>query len=331
MFAVSFIRHSISKASLSQQARIKSKIRHPIQLNCNWLSSSTPPLKPIGSSSSKDNQTNHNTTNNTNPNRNAPKHVTFEMAKSVLHMSQMYVDHGLSGQRLTQLCENQEEDLVLKWQSMMEAFLAAQVHTLAGFGYGANEAGLQLYNVQVAQMLQQQQQSSSSSTSGVDLGITAEQAEELRIAGRNLWRSTLSKAFDVSLEEIERQTNDMEIPRARDLMHQVSSRMQNPKILEMIAQETSTAAVNAAPGMELNAKHTMVQRILVNEVYLGGNPCLVEQCGFEPNAKGYVLLQCIMAEYQQDPLIAQYIGGAMMRVLQSAGLDPASMQKPKNE
>ena len=265
----------------------------------------TPPLTPIGG-------------NTTDPNANAPKSLTLEMAQSVILMSQMYVNHGLSGLRLMELYnhtnEKEDADLVLTWQSMMEAFLAAQVHTLAGFGYAANEAGLQLYNVQVAQLLQ----------SG---NIDAAHTEELRIAGRDLWRSTLSKAFGVSVEEIEGKAGAMDVPKARDLMHMVSSRMQEPSILEMIAQRTNEAAASAPSGMELNAKHTVVQRVLVNEVYLGGNPCLVEQCGFERNAKGYVLLQCIMAEHQHDPLIAQYIGGAMMRVLQSAGLDPVSLQK----
>ena len=252
--------------------------------------------------------------NNIANNEYAPQFVTFEMAKSVVNMSHLYVDHGLSAKQLENIAKKEDMDTVGKWQSMMEAFLAAQVHTLAGFGYSPNEAGLQLYNSQVAQLMQ----------SGT---VDGSQQEEIRVSGRDLWRSALSKAFDVSLEDINSKAATLDVPKARDMMHMVSSRMQDPKILEMIAQQTSSAAADATAGTELNAKHTAVQRILVNEVYLGGDPSVVEQCGFEAGEKGYVLMQCVMAEHQTDPLIAQYIGGAMMRILQSAGLDPASLQK----
>jgi predicted Fe-Mo cluster-binding NifX family protein len=57
----------------------------------------------------------------------------------------------------------------------------------------------------------------------------------------------------------------------------------------------------------------------------------VEECGFESGEKGYVFMQCVMAEHQTDPLIGKYIGSAMMKVLQSAGVDlSAAMQQAKD-
>ena len=74
--------------------------------------------------------------------------------------------------------------------------------------------------------------------------------------------------------------------------------------------------------MNLVQKHQIIQEVMVSEVYLGGSPkSLVEECGFEAGEEGYVKLQYAMAEYQTDPLVAQYIGAGMMKLLQAAGVE----------
>lgn len=82
--------------------------------------------------------------------------------------------------------------------------------------------------------------------------------------------------------------------------------------------------------MELAQKHQVLQQIIVNDVYMGGNPNLVQESGFGEGEKGYAHLQCVMAEYEGDPLIAQYAGAAMMRIWDAAGLDVSSIQKAGN-
>jgi len=79
--------------------------------------------------------------------------------------------------------------------------------------------------------------------------------------------------------------------------------------------------------VEMASKHNVVQEVLVNDVYMSGNPSLVEECGFGEGDAGYVRMQCIMSEHQGDPLIAQYISTGMMKVLTSAGLDMGAIQK----
>jgi len=78
--------------------------------------------------------------------------------------------------------------------------------------------------------------------------------------------------------------------------------------------------------MEMAQKHQVLQNIIVNDVYMGGNPSLVEECGFGSGEKGYAHLQCVMGEYESDPLIAQYAGAAMSRIWEAAGLDLSSIQ-----
>jgi hypothetical protein len=77
-------------------------------------------------------------------------------------------------------------------------------------------------------------------------------------------------------------------------------------------------------------KHHVVQEALVHKVYLGGadgEKSLVEECGFGAGAEGYVRMQMTMTEHQNDPLVAQYIGTAMMGILKVAGLDAAVQQQ----
>jgi hypothetical protein len=105
-------------------------------------------------------------------------------------------------------------------------------------------------------------------------------------------------------------------------------------------------------------KHMVLQTVIVNDVYMGGSPSLVEvrsaqkfsflwllhpvsltpllfdhclfmnykECGFGPGEKGYAHLQCVMSEFETDPLIGQYAGAAMARLWEAAGLDQSTIQ-----
>ena len=100
--------------------------------------------------------------------------------------------------------------------------------------------------------------------------------------------------------------------------------------------------------LEFARKHTIVQEVMVTDVYLsssdgGGDatttttttttsrPSLVEECGFGTGEAGYVRLQYALAEHQDYPLITQYVGTAIMQLLQAAGIDMEAMQKQARE
>jgi len=193
----------------------------------------------------------------------------------------------------------------------METFLGTQVHVLAGLGYTTDENGLGLYNHHFALLMQ---------------NADPDMQEKLRVSSRDLWRETLTTAFNISMDDIK--AKEMSIVDARNTMHKVSQKMIEPVILETISQKSASLISTGNTPNDMAQKHQIVQDILVNMVYLGGDPSLVEKCGFESGEKGYVFMQCIMAEHQNDPLIAQYIGNAMMQVLTSAGLDMTALNKP---
>mmetsp|Transcript_9260 Transcript_9260/g.11690 ORF Transcript_9260/g.11690 Transcript_9260/m.11690 type:complete len:295 (+) Transcript_9260:153-1037(+) len=240
-----------------------------------------------------------------------PSALNKDMAVGIQNATMMYIKHGIGKQRLAEIAKEggDEKTLVHRWQRMMETFLGTQVHVLAGLGYAPNETGLNLYNSHVAMFMQ---------TSDPDT------QENIRIGTRDVWRCVLSSTFNISMEEIEK--SEMTIAEARNAMHKVSLKMQSPETLEIIAKKCSKLESTGNDSMDMAMKHQIVQDTLVSDVYLGGNPSLVEDCGFHQGEKGYVFMQCIMAEHQNDPLISQYIGTAMMQILKSAGIDLSAVQ-----
>lgn len=149
--------------------------------------------------------------------------------------------------------------------------------------------------------------------------------EELRIITRDIWRYVLTTTFNISNDEIK--NNELSIVDARNVMHKVAQRMQEPEILEKVSQKCSTLESSGDAMMDTAMKHHIIQDALVYDVYLGGTPSLVEECGFEDGEKGYVFMQYLISEHQNDPLIGQYIGSSMMRLCDAAGIDMTAIQK----
>jgi hypothetical protein len=219
---------------------------------------------------------------------------------SVQQTTLMYINHGTASQSLEQIAAMTKAgniNLVVRWQKMMEVLLGSQVHILAGLGYPQSEQGLQLYNQQLGQLMQ---------------NCDPDEVDILQKASRDVWRHCLTKAFDLSLKDA--MAASLNIVDARKVMHAVSQKMQSDEFLNELKVRIENA------GSEESAKHTIVQQMLVEEAYLSGSPSLIEQHGFEAGEKGYVMLQCAMSDYQADPLIQQYIGGGMQKVLETAGL-----------
>jgi hypothetical protein len=224
----------------------------------------------------------------------------------------MYMRHGVGKQRLEDIATVSDVPLVTKWQKMMEAFLGTQVLVLAGLGYAPTEEGLGLYNYQLGSWIQ---------------GENPDTQERMRAIGRDIWREVLCTTFAMNVDDLK----EVNIVEARNMMHKVSQKMQDDKTLKMIAKKCMAIdPSDSDQGGQLvvtAAKHAVVQDVLVNEVYLGGEPSLVSEFGFGDGEEAYVYMQCAMAEHQSDPLVAQYVGAAMMKIMTAAGLDMNGMQK----
>lgn len=233
----------------------------------------------------------------------------------------LFIEHGLGKQKLRQIAaEKENAPLVDRWQKMVATYLETQCHVIALLGYQPNEHGIGLYTQQLSQALQ---------LSSPDI------QEELRVAAKDTYRMVLAAAFDLpSLLDKTNANGELSVVDARNLMHKVSMRMQDPEVLEKVAKMCSVSvAMNDSPEanqIELARKHTVVQQVMVDDVYLTKNAngvSLVQECGFGDGEDGYIRMQSAMAEHQGDPLISQYVGGAMMKLLQSAGIDMEALQK----
>jgi len=159
--------------------------------------------------------------------------------------------------------------------------------------------------------------------------IDPDTREKIRLSGRDMWREVMAMAFNVSLKED--QFKEMSIVDARNLMYRVSQRMTEEDVLASIRQQCAALGPMSDQMQDMARKHQIIQSVLVHQVYLGTSTLhkksLVVESGFEEGEKGYVMMQCVMAEHLNDPLVGQYMGSAMMQILQAADLDLAAIQK----
>lgn len=233
----------------------------------------------------------------------------------------LFIEHGLGKQKLQQIAlEKNNSPLVDRWQKMVATYLETQCHVISLLGYKPDEHGISMYTQQLSQALQMSQ---------------PEVQEQLRVAGRDTYRMVLAAAFDIpTLMEEQEKSGELSVVDARNIMHKVSLRMQAPEVLEGVAKRCSVSVAmndsHEAKQIELASKHTVVQEVMVKDVYLseeeGSGVSLVQECGFGEGEDGYVRMQCALAEHQGDPLINQYVGAAMMKLLQSAGIDMQALQ-----
>ena len=249
-----------------------------------------------------------------------PTALTAQAALGAQSAMQLFVEHGLGKRKLESIAgEKETTSLVDRWQKMVAAYLETQCHVIALLGYQPNEQGIALYTQHLNGALQ---------LASPDI------QEEIRVGGRDTYRMVLAAAFNLpDLLEDQKKKGELSVVDARNIMHKVSLRMQDPDVLEKVAKKCSTTvAMNdsaEAKQIELAHKHTVVQEVMVTDVYLSeaGGVSLVTECGFGEGEVGYVTMQCAMAEHQGDPLITQYVGSSMMKLLEAAGIDMQALQQ----
>mmetsp|Transcript_36008 Transcript_36008/g.77628 ORF Transcript_36008/g.77628 Transcript_36008/m.77628 type:complete len:347 (+) Transcript_36008:58-1098(+) len=236
----------------------------------------------------------------------------------------LFIEHGLGKQKLQLIAAEKANDnnspLVSRWQKMIATYLETQCHVISLLGYQPNEQGIALYTQQLTESLRL---------------ASPDVQDQLRVAGRDTYRMVLSAAFNLpSLIEESKTKGELSVVDARNMMHKVSLRMQDPEVLEKVAKLCSVSvAMNDSPEakqIDLARKHTVVQNVMVEDVYLTdkeGSVSLVQELGFGEGEEGYIRMQSALAEHQGDPLITQYVGAAMMKLLTSAGIDMEALQK----
>jgi hypothetical protein len=232
----------------------------------------------------------------------APTKLNMEMAQGIQQANLLILKHGVGYQRLQLLAKDHETPLVMKWQRMMEIYLGAQLHIVAALGYETSEMGIMTYTQQLAKFVS-------------ECEPTAQ--ENFQKIGRETWRGMLATAFDLDVTELEKR-EELSIVDARNVQHKVSSKLQEPAILQMVSEQCAKLPAQENPETEMGLKHQIIQDVVVNRVYLDG---LVEELDFGSGPKGYATMQYVMSYHESDPLCQQYTQSAMIRIWQAAGLD----------
>lgn len=254
-----------------------------------------------------------------------PDSLTPEAGLAAQDAMRLFIEHGIGKRALQEIAadglkEDSGSTFIDRWQRMIHTYLQTQCGVIQLLGYSPDERGIGMYTQHLSQALQ---------------NAHPEMQEKLRVVSRDTYRMVLGGAFDVPLLEEQELKGEMSIVDARNMMHKVSLRMQDAEVLEKVAKACSVSvAMNDSPEaqqIDMARKHTVVQQIMVGDVYLGSNnnngTSLVEECGFGKGEKGYVRMQSALAEHQSDPLITQYVGSAMIQLLKSAGIDVEAMQR----
>jgi hypothetical protein len=141
------------------------------------------------------------------------------MAEGIQDATLFYLRHGISNQRLMALAKDTESPISSKWQRMMEIYLTTQVFVISGLGYPGTEKGLEAYTLHLAQFMQSK--------------CDDEDKEMFRKVGNETWRELLAMSFQLDIANLK----SLSIVDARNIMHKVSSKMQEPAILMKIQKE----------------------------------------------------------------------------------------------
>ncbi|KAL7579589.1 hypothetical protein ACA910_007955 [Epithemia clementina (nom. ined.)] len=230
-----------------------------------------------------------------------PEKLTPSMLQVINDCVDLYVQMGVSYQRLVTLSKQEKLTVVEKWQKMMEIYFTTQLQVISNLGYSPDEQGLQLYALHTKQFFDN----------------LKDRAMEIHFknARQIIWRKVVSTAFGFSVKDIP----ELTIVEARNHMHLVTSKMVSPDILMMIQRVVGRITNPEDVQQENIMKHNALQQILVNDVYLGSK--ILPQMGFESGAKGYAMFQCSVSDYEGDPLMQQYQTAAMKKVWDAAGLN----------
>jgi len=236
-----------------------------------------------------------------------PKALNMEMALGIQDANQLFLKHGVGRQRLKLLGEDPNMPLIFKWQRMMQIYLGMQLHTVAGLGYQANEQGIMTYTQQLAQFVS-----------------TCEPAvqDRFREVGRTTWRDMLVNTFELDDELASgKYDEELGVVDARNASHKVASKLIEPEILEAVATRCGQLPSDSDPEVEKGMKHQVIQDVVVNQVYIGGSPSIVEELGYPSGEKGYALMQYVMSYHESDPLCMEYTASSMEKLWRAAGLD----------
>lgn len=123
-----------------------------------------------------------------------------------------------------------------------------------------------------------------------------DEAELLRVGSRDMWRLTLSSAFNLDLypnnDGVILGRGEMNIVQARELMHSVSQSMSSADFLEEISQQVGSLS-------DVIQKHTAIQTLLLSSVYLNPEDNLCKAFD-DDDELGYVKMQCLLAEVRSS-------------------------------
>jgi hypothetical protein len=69
-----------------------------------------------------------------------------------------------------------------------------------------------------------------------------------------------------------------------------------------------------------------MQKIVIYSVYFGGKPNILEESGFGSDESAYAKALAALSDYEDDPLILEYVSRGMQHMWRAAGMDADQLQ-----
>lgn len=236
------------------------------------------------------------------------RQITFEQARGAAETMLLYFENGEPGESLVKIHQEKEKPIGARYRSMMDIFFRTQFHVIIPFGFSVEvEKGNQADPMVVQQSLQDFSTALFYLVTQLSQQSKTEAVTELQTLSNELMMLMLRKAFEV--EHLPEVTTDQ----MRLLSSRLSVNFQDPTFLSMA--ESLYAKYKQERQPKTPTEEAMILASLQDELLV---PCYLaaindgEIQGLQKGDKGYVLLQTLITQHLNDPVVAQNLSAGLM-------------------
>lgn len=202
-----------------------------------------------------------------------------------------FLRHGISGQRLEYIGNDDAIDTQEKWAKAMQVLVGAQAHCASAFGYEASAQGVTAFRTHVAQ----------------SLGASdAEALEEMRSLEQDMWAEILLRCFSAAPKAIS-------LKDARSFAGKVLETISDLPPLSQ-AERDKLADLSKTEQGHMQALQIVQRTIFEAQLDIAGT------FGYSNDAAGYAQLQAAMVAHLGDAVVLENTKAAMLAACQRANV-----------
>lgn len=204
-----------------------------------------------------------------------------------------FLRHGVSGQRLEYIGNDESTDTQEKWGKAMQVLVGAQAHCASAFGYEASAQGVTAFRTHVAQSV-------ASSDS--------ESLEEMRSLEQDMWAEILLRCFSTAPKAVS-------LKDARSFAGKVLEKVSD---LEPMPEPERDRLAELSKTEQGHMQALQVVQRTIFEAQLE----TASTFGYSKDAAGYAQIQAAMVAHLGDAVVLENTKAAMLAACQRANVAP---------